>query len=226
MATEYVVYLLAHCAGYRIVLSNEPHPWRIRPSTFRFFAATIAVDMVTAGVTVAIFLGVESFVSAAGVTPAIVKMAPLILSTAASVLLFCVTLRIQPWMVAQAIGRYAITIGASWRGTSGWVLNILPGWIVLVLPLYLLQLGLNAFVLEFVSNRLWTLALAVVAGVVTMSISFAVIFLNATIFRWAVGEPIPSARPFATEPADASTIEEARVRLAVLLRSQKTGQES
>jgi hypothetical protein len=226
MAAEFAIFLLAACAAYRIILSDEPHPWRIKPSSFRFFAAMIAVDLVTFGAWLPIFLGIRRFASAAGTTPAISLVAMVISGAAVSILLFCVTLRIQPWLVAQAIGRYEITIGASWRGTSGWVLNILRGWIVLVVPLYLLHVGLNNFVLVIVSNTIVTLALAVVAGVVAMSLMFAAILLNATIFRWAVGEPIPSARPFATEPADASTIEEARVRLAVLLRSQQTKQES
>ena len=69
---------------------------------------------------------------------------------------------------------------------------------MLVLPMYGFYHGLYVFVTTIATIGIGilvsTFALVIVAG----AIAFALILLNATIFRWAVGEPIPSARQLAT----------------------------
>ena len=46
-AVNLAAVMFVQCAGFRIVLSDDPHPWRITPSTFRFLAAAITVDLIT-----------------------------------------------------------------------------------------------------------------------------------------------------------------------------------
>jgi hypothetical protein len=220
LAVQWAASLLAYCAGYRIVLADKGRPWRIAASTFRFAAAMTAVDAISLAGTFGIDRLVTTLIMAAGSNDAVVTIGRPAWSTLATLLFFCITLRIQPWLVALAIERRDVTIGASWRGTSGRMLNILRGWVVVVLPLYILHLGLHSYALEHAPVGLGMIPLAVMAGILSVSIALAAILLNATIFRWAVGEPIPSPRPFATEPADPLTVEECRARLAMLLQAQ------
>ena len=221
VALQAAASLLAVCAGYRLILTNMRRPWRVTPSTLRFIAAMIAVDSISFAAVVGMDRAITDVVLAAGETDSFVPVGRRVWTTLCTVVMFCIALRIQPWLVGLAIGRSDVTIQASWQGTAGRVLNILRGWIVLVLPLYILHLALHSFVLERVPLGILTPFFAVLAGLVSVSIALASILLNATIFRWAVGEPIPSARPFATEPPDSTSVEEARARLARLLQSQR-----
>jgi hypothetical protein len=219
LAVQIAAALLAYCAGYRVVLTDDRRPWRLASSTFRFAAAMIVVDSLSFAGTYAVGDLLRGLAAAAGATDGFAAMAKAIWITLGTVVYLCLTLRIQPWLVALAIERHGVTMASSWRGTSGQMLNILRGWIVLVLPLYILHLSLNAFALKVARDGAWALGLAVLDGIVSVGLALATILLNATIFRWAVGEPIPSPRPFATEPPDPVLVEECRMRLAMLMGS-------
>jgi hypothetical protein len=220
MIVRIAAALLAFCAGYRLALSDEPHPWLVRFSTFRFAAAMVAMVFTTVGGTILIERGATALLGLAAAPAGTVLAAKAIIALLALALFSAMFLRVQPWLAALAAERRDFTLGASWRGTKGRMANILRGWAVLVLPLYLIHFALNLLALKVVPFGPTTLALAGLDGIVSMGVALAAILLTATIFRWAAGEPIPAARPFGTEAPDGHLVAQAKARMETLMLPQ------
>jgi len=218
MAVRVAAVLLAFCAGYRLVLADEVPPWGLGRSTFAFSAALGSVTAVAIVGTILVARGFAAAAVATGLT-GVGALALRNLAALAALAAFSgALLRVQPWLAALAAERRGFTLGDSWRGTRGRMGNVLKGWAALVLPLYLAHVALNLVALRLIPFGPGTLALAGLDGAVSAGTALAAILLNATVFRWAAGEPIPAPRPFGSEGAPAELVEEARIRLRPLLR--------
>lgn len=203
--------LLALAAAYRAALSEEERLWSIDLSTLRFAAAMLGVLAVAA----AGVAGMAALAVAVGAGPAVRTAVAIATLVAFSIIL----LRIHPWIGGLAAGRRDMTLRSMWRGTQGRMINIVKGWLVLVLPLYLLHAALNAAALYAVPLGQAHLALALADAVVAAAMALAAVMLNATVFRWAAGEPIPPPSPFSTEQPNEDLIEEARLRLRRMIEA-------
>lgn len=217
MILRIAVALLAFCAGYRLLLSDEPHPWQVRASTFHFAAALIAVIVTTLGGTILIVRSATALLGLAAASAGTILAAKTIIALLVTAFFSAMFLRVQPWLAALAAERHGFTLAASWRGTRERMANILRGWALFVLPLYLTHFLLNLAALKVVPFGPATLALAGLDGIVSMGIALAAILLNATIFRWSAGEPIPAPRPFGTEMPDGDLVAQAKARLEALM---------
>lgn len=215
MAIRVGAALLALAAAYRAALSAERPLWTIDLSTLRFAAAALGA----LGATVMGVLGISALAAALGAGAAVRSAAAIMAVVGFSIVL----LRIHPWIAGLAADRREMTLRASWRGTEGRMTDIVKAWLLLVLPLYLLHAALNAAALFAVPLGEAHLALALADAVVATAMTLAAVMLNATVFRWAAGEPIPPPRPFATERPPEELVEQARIRLRRLIEASAHG---
>ena len=213
--------LLAMCAVYRLLLTDRSRVWTIDASFFRFAGAMVAVFAGTAAVAVAaIRLGTVAL-QGAGVEGALLGAARALIAFAALAAAALLLLRVQPWIAALAAGRRGFSLAASWRGSRGRVGSIAKAWAVLVLPLYLFHFLLSLAAVKILPLGVGQLLLAGLDGIGSAAIVLAAAALNATLFRWVSGEPIPAPRPFGTEPPCPEAVEAARQRLRLLLQSHE-----
>lgn len=208
-----VAMCLALAAGYRLILSEDRSPWTPSLSTLRFAGALILlIGLIVAGVAGTTLL-VAKLAAAADATPAAVeglRVGTLLLSLAAC---SCAALRVQPWLAALAIGRRDVTLRVSWAGTAGRLGNIVRGWAVLVLPLYILHFVLTFAALKVIPLGAGQLLFAGLDAIAATLCALAALLVNATAFRWVAGEGIPAPRPFGTEPPSEELVLQARARL-------------
>jgi uncharacterized membrane protein len=210
--------LLALCAAYRLLLSSDRRAWAIDLSTVRFIGGTLTTLVLSAAAAVAVTRAATAALQAAGVAGDALsglRAALLFLTLAALAVLL---LRIQPWLVALAIGRRDVSLRASWRGTRGRMAAITKGWAVLVLPLYLLHFLLSYAAVKLFPIGVAQLILAGADGVASAAMALAAASLNATVLRWITGDSTPAPRPFGSEQPRADLIEAARIRLGQLAR--------
>jgi hypothetical protein len=205
-AVRIAALLAAFSAAYRLALSRSERPWALDRGFTAFAAALLAATL--AGLSLALLAGrAAGAVAGAGVGRAV---ALAMLATVSLALL-----RIQPWLAALAALRPGFGLAASWRGTRGRMRAIAGAWAVLVLPLYLLHVLLNALALRILPFGPGDLALAAADSIVCALLVVSAAMLNAGVYRWIAGEPVPAPSPFATEAADAERVAEARIRMFV-----------
>jgi hypothetical protein len=211
MAVRIGVVLAAFSATYRLALSRTERPWAVDRSFAAFAGALLAASL--AGVSLALLAG-----RAAGLAggPSVGRAVALAMLTVASLAL----LRIQPWLVALAARRPGFGLAASWRGTRGRMRTIAGAWAVLVLPLYLLHALLNLLALRVLPFGPGDLMLAAADSIDCALIVIGATMLNAAVYRWIAGEPVPAPSPFATEGASPELVEAARARLDRLLQAR------
>ncbi|MEO7177497.1 MAG: hypothetical protein ABIW83_01505 [Allosphingosinicella sp.] len=211
MLLRTVALCLALAAGYRLILGEDRSPWTPSLSTLRFAGALSLVI----GFTIAAVAGTTLLVSklAASVTPTAVgglKAGALLISLAGC---SCAALRVQPWVAALAIERRDVTLRVSWTRTAGRLGDIVSGWAVLVLPLYVLHFILTFAALRLIPLGVGQLAFAGLDAIAATLCVLAALLVNATAFRWVAGEGTPAPRPFATEPPSDELVLQARARL-------------
>jgi hypothetical protein len=222
MLVRAAAVLLALVAAYRIVLSKDDEsPWAVNLATLRFAGAILAIFAFTIGGVTLAGLAVRSLATAAGASGAALGAARLATVVLALAFFSCAALRVQPWAAAQAIGRRDVRLQTVWRGTSTRLWDIVRGWAMLVLPLYLAHFAITYAALEVVPFGAGQLALALVDALAAAGAAIAAVLLNATVFRWVTGEPIPAPRPFGTEQPSEELVEQARVRLRGLLEAAR-----
>jgi hypothetical protein len=213
MIVRVIAIVAAMAAAYRIVLGDDREPWAPKLSTFRFAAGQVGL---LAGIVGAVLLLVAPL-SLIGSPPAVRTAAAL----AAVAFFSCAAMRVQPWLAALAIDRRDLTLASVWRGTNGRLWDIVRGWAVLVLPLYLVHILLSALMVKAVSSPAAQLALAGLDGIAAACALIAAILLNATVFRWVARESIPEPRPFATEPPSDEFVLAARIKLDRLFEASR-----
>jgi hypothetical protein len=210
-AVRIAVVLAAFCAVYRLALSRTERPWALDRGFAAFAGAFLAASL--AGVSLALLAGRAAGVAAgAGVGRGVAFAMLAVVSLA--------LLRIQPWLAALAARRPGFGPAASWRGTRGRMRAIAGAWGMLVLPLYVLHALLNLLALRILPFGPGDLVLAGADSIVCALIVVGAAMLNAAVYRWIVGEPVPAPSPFATEPAAPERVEEARLRLDRLVRAR------
>ena len=189
----WLTLILAVCAGYRTVMGGEGNPWKLNLSTLLFVAAMMALELVSGIAILAVYAlsGLVAGRSAGASEDSVVSTIGIAVGGAA---FFYFTLRIQPWFVGLAVPGRRISLRRSWQGTSGWMFNILFGWAIMVLPPYFMNLAASRLAVEIPVSSWWLVALAVADGILLMVMVMGIILINATIYRWALGEPIPGAR--------------------------------
>jgi hypothetical protein len=105
-----------------------------------------------------------------------------------TVLLSCAFLRTQPWLAALASGRRDMSLPRSWTETTGSTYTLIAVWLLLVLPLLVLNVLLSVLAARSGAVGADHLAYAALeAGGVT-AIAIATALLNATVLRWIDGE--------------------------------------
>ncbi len=205
MLVRVAVLLIAIIAAYRTILDDRRHPWAFDLASIRASLGIVALLLCASAAT----FFIKTLLELAGASFAVRALA--VSATLLGVsLLF---LRLQPWIVALAIGRAGVTPRRVLAGTRGRMPAILKGWAMTVLPLTLLHHASALIVRATDRVEGLHLLLAGLDGIVTMGIVLGGALLNSTVFRWTVGEPIPAPRPFATGEPDDSLVEQARVRL-------------
>ena len=125
-------------------------------------------------------------------------------------------LRVQPWLAGLAADR-PIGLVAGWRGMSGRMSAVVKGWLAVVLPLYLAHVVCDALALRLLPFGPASLLLAAFDAVLTAGMAIGAAMLNATAYRWVVGEPIPAPSPFSTESPPPESVEAARAHLRLLI---------
>lgn len=211
MAVRIGVVLAAFSATYRLTLSPTERPWAVDRGFAAFAGALLAASL--AGVSLALVADRAAGLAGGPNTGRGVALAMLAVASLA-------LLRIQPWLAALAACRRGFGLAASWRGTRGRMRTIAGAWAVLVLPLYILHVLLNLLALRVLPFGPGDLALAAADSVDCALIVLGAAMLNAAVYRWIVGEPVPAPSPFATEGAAPELIEAARARLDLLLRAR------
>lgn len=199
ISARLTVTILAMVAAYRALLTQDDLIWNWTSASARFAAATIGM----LGLTTVIFLGVQSVI--ASISPFAVGSAPSVAINAMTVLGIVTAsaityLRIQPWVVSQAIDDDRVTLAISLQGTSDKMRHLVTGWMVFVGPLILIHavisMAMSAMPYQaFIENGL---AICMLDALVSALILMAVTILNSIAFRWTVNEPIPDASPFST----------------------------
>jgi len=211
-------------AGYRLALSPRLPAWRLGTSTLAFSAGLAGATAISIAGAILVVRGASAVAAAAGMTQGGVLAVKAAVALVTLALASGLLLRIQPWLAALAAERHGFTARASWEGTRGRMGNILKGWAALVLPLYVLHFALNLVALKLLPFGAGTLFLAGVDGIVSAGVAIAAILLNATVFRWASGEPIPAPRAFGSARPDEALVEQARARLRPLLLQRRLRQ--
>lgn len=200
-----VMVLAAFTAAYRTILTDEGNAWSVNLATFK---AGLAI----AGLFLILFAAAAATKALLGIVdaPRMVRVAVLIALLLGSSLLF---LRVQPWIAGLAIDRRDATLRRILVGLRGRMGAVAKGWAAIVLPLALLHYASALVVAQSDAVHPFHLLLAGIDGIVSMALVIGAALVNATAFRWAMGEPIPGPRPFATGMPDDALIEQARVRL-------------
>jgi hypothetical protein len=210
-AVRVAAVLAAFSAAYRLALSRTEKPWALDRGFAAFAGGLLAGTLVS--VSLAVLAG-RAAGSIGGET--IGRGVALVVILAASVAL----LRIQPWLAALAARRPGFSLAASWRGTRRRMRAIASAWAVLILPLYFVHALLNLLAVRVLPFGPGDLALAAVDSIDCALILVGAAMLNAAVYRWIVGEPVPAPSPFATEAAGSELIEAAGARLDRLLRAR------
>lgn len=216
-----VVVIAALAAAYRGALTEDQPVWTVNLATFKFGGGLVVLTIVTVGAVLALMAGAKPVLAQLPSTAAAVAKPLLILLLLA--LLSSVYLRLQPWLVALAIGRSDVTLAAALRGTKGKALTIVKAWAVLVLPLYILHFALTAAALGWKPIGPLHLGLAGIDGIASMAVAISAALLNATVFRWVTHEPIPPARAFNPELPNEKYVDEARARLRMHIEARTGG---
>ncbi|HZG09269.1 MAG TPA: hypothetical protein VEZ70_09860 [Allosphingosinicella sp.] len=219
MLLRTLAVILALAAAYRLLLSERRDVWRLDRSTLPFAGALIVSLVASAAVAVVLARGGTAVLEALGVERASLGAAQMVLAVLWLAVAAITLLRVQPWIAGLAAGRGEVSLRASWIGTRGRMGSIAKGWTLLVFPLYLLHFALSFAAVKLFPLGVTQLALAGLDGIVSTLALLAAASLNATLFRWVAGEPIPGHRPFGTEPPSPEQVEAARLRLGTLLQA-------
>jgi hypothetical protein len=216
LAVRLVIVLAALNAAYRLALSRTAPPWSIDRAMMAFGASMVGAAAFAMGGAAVVIIGVRKALFAFGATHAwavsVNLLVTLLALAAASILL----LRVQPWLAGLAAMR-PLSLAASWRGMSGRMGNVVKGWFAIVLPFYLVHFSCDVLALRLLPFGPASLLLAGLDAVATTGLVIGAVMLNATAYRWVVGEPIPAPSHFSTEAPSAEYVEAARARLRLLI---------
>ena len=216
MAVRLAIVLAALCAAYRLALSQSARPWSLDRSAIAFCAATLCVSALGIGGAAVMIVALKKGLAVLGLNHGLAIVIDLLATLAALAGASILFLRVQPWLAGLAAGR-PLSLKASWRGMSGRTGNIVKGWIAVVLPFYLAHFACDALALRLLPFGPASLALAALDAALSTGVALGAVMLNATAYRWVVGEPIPAPSPFSTEPPSPESIETARARLRLLI---------
>lgn len=211
MLVRTLVVVAALAAAYRASLTEDHRVWSLDLSTLRFGAGLTALTLVSAGSVLLVMMAANPALALLPPTAGAVAKGALILLLLA--LLACAYLRLQPWLVALAIDRKDVTLQTALNETRGKTLTIVRAWAAFVFPLYAVHFALTAAAINLSPIGEVHLALAALDGIASMAVAIVAALLNAVVFRWVVGEPIPAPLRFSDALPSERHVAEARARL-------------
>jgi len=179
---------LGVAALYRAVLRPDVPLFRIDASTFRFIGGSTVIFGFIAGFLLLGRLWVFSMTAALDMSVEARVAFRVVAVTVLAVLLSCAFLRTQPWLAALATGRRDLGLARSWAETTGSTLSLIAVWLMLVMPLMVLNVALSLFAGRAAEIGPNHLAYAAAEAIGVAAIAVVTALLNATVLRWIDGE--------------------------------------
>ncbi|TMJ15242.1 MAG: hypothetical protein E6G94_07575 [Alphaproteobacteria bacterium] len=183
VAIRLALGILVMAACYRAILKGPAGMWRVDGAMARFAGGAALVVGAIAVFMLFARLWTGAILTALRLGPAEAVTAQTVIYTIVGIALSVMFIRTHPWLAALAIGEERPDIVDSWVKTGPIIVPLLAAWVVLVLPLMLIQALLNLTAIRYESLVPAHLGLAAATGILIGAVALTTALLNATALR-------------------------------------------